>query len=63
MGGVRLLGVTDALDGDDVLSVEARKRRQTRVYASMIDLFGRRVVLADDNGASTATTFAASSIH
>ena len=63
MGGVRLLGVTDALDGDDVFSVEARKRRQARVYAGMIDLFGCRVVLADDDGASTATAFAASSIH
>ena len=59
LGRMRSLCVADALDGDGMLAVETDKGCQAGVYAGMVDFFRCRVVLADDDCAGTATTFAA----
>ena len=50
-----LLCVADSLDGDDMLAVETSQGSQTGVHTGVVDLLGCGVVLADDDGASTAT--------
>lgn len=57
---MRALGVADAFDGDDMLSVQAHQGSQAGVDASMVNFIGRRVKLRYNDGASTAAAFTAS---
>lgn len=45
-----------------MLAVKTNQRRQTSIYAGVVDLLGGGVKLADDNRAGTATAFAAASV-
>lgn len=60
--GMRVLCVSNALNGDDVFAIETYKRRQTGIYTRVVDLLGGGIVPAYNNGASTASTFAAATI-
>lgn len=62
LGGMRALCVANALNGDDMLAVETYKRCETGIDTRVIDFLGGGVVLAHNNGASTASTFAAATI-
>lgn len=54
------LSIANTLYRDNMFSVQADQRCQARIDASMVDLFGRRVELADDDGTGTASAFATS---
>ena len=59
---VRLLDIADTLDGDDMLPVDGYKWSKAGIYTGMIDLLGGWIVLRDDDGASTTTSFATATI-
>jgi hypothetical protein len=56
------LCVADALDGDDMFAVETYKRGQAGVDAGVVDLLGRRVELAYNDGAGAASTLATAAV-
>lgn len=60
--GMRTLGVANTLNGDDVFAIETYKRRQAGIYTRVVDFLSGGIVLAYNNGASTASTFAATTI-
>ena len=45
---MRLLDISNALDGDDVFAIDADEWSKTGVDRSMVDLLRRRTVLGDD---------------
>lgn len=59
---MRTLGVANTLNGDDVFAIETYKRRQAGIYTRVVDFLSGGIVLAYNNGASTASTFAATTI-
>lgn len=61
--GMRALCVANALNGDDMFAVETYKRCETGIDTRVIDFLGGGVVLAHNNCASTAPTFAAATIN
>lgn len=60
---VWLLGVSDALDGDDMFAIDAGQRGQAGVDAGMVDLLGGRVPGCDNDGAGAATALSTASVR
>jgi hypothetical protein len=56
------LCVANALNGDDMLAVQADQRCQAGVYTCVIDLFCGGIILADDDGASTTATLSTAAV-